>query len=130
MHLVYEPEPNVEKENIEAGNLSADDTAFEQTNITEIQEDTTLVADNDETIGEISPDAESTMIGNGDTLSSNEEESTEADRGLKKKSKKKIRIIKKQAVTKLNKKVKNSCFSFVVDASDVRVGGRWVNVSD
>jgi len=127
---VYEPQPSNGGDDIEAGNIN-DETAFDQTNMTDIQEDTTLVADNDETIGEIAPEAESTVLSNGDTLSSNEEESTEADRNhLKVKSKKKIKIIKKQAVTKLNKKMKNSCCSFVVDAADVDVGGRWVNVSD
>merc|ERR1719273_1758189 len=99
-------------------------------NVTEVHEDTTLVnvTDNDETLEGLSPDAESTMLSNGDTLSSHEEECTEADRGLKKKQKK-IRIIKTQT-KKLNKKMKSSCCSFVVDAADVAVGGTWVNVSD
>merc|ERR1719445_1951114 len=47
VHLVYQTDPNLEKENIEAGMTEAEDTVYEQTNVTEI-EDTTLTADNDE----------------------------------------------------------------------------------
>ena len=105
------------------------DTMLEQTNVTEI-EDTTITADNDESIGNLIPAAESTTISNGDTNSNNEEqnESTEADR-IHIKKKKKIKIIKSQT-SKLNNKMKNSCCSFVLEAADVVVGGKWVNVSD
>ena len=129
VHLVYQPDPNTGHDNVEAGG-DEDNTVFEKTNMTEVHEDTTLVnvTDNDETLEGLSPDAESTMLSNGDTLSSHEEECTEADRGLKKKQKK-IKIIKTQT-KKLNKKMKSSCCSFVVDAADVAVGGTWVNVSD
>ena len=106
------------------------DTVFEQTNVTEI-EDSTLTADNDESIGNLIPVAESTIVSNGDTNSNSEEnnESTEADRNHMKTKKKKIKIIKTQT-SRLNKKMKTSCCSFVVDAADIVVGGKWVNVSD
>merc|ERR1712079_838816 len=95
-------------------NDTGDNTIFEKTNVTEIHEDTTLVnvAVNDETMEGVTPNAESTMISNGDTASHIEEESTEADQGIQKK-KKKIKIIKKQTA-KLNKKMRASCCSFVV----------------
>ena len=87
-----------------------------------------ITTDNDETLEGLTPNAESTILSNGDTTSSHEEEATEADRGIKKKQKK-IKIIKTQT-KKLNKKMRTSCCSFVVDAADVVVGGCWVNVSD
>ena len=129
VHLVYQTDPNLEQDNLEAGMTEMGDTMFEQTNVTEI-EDTTLTADNDESIGNLIPAAESTTISNGDTNSNNEEqnESTEADR-IHIKKKKKIKIIKTQT-SKLNNKMKNSCCSFVLEAADVVVGGKWVNVSD
>merc|ERR1711884_374702 len=83
--------------------------------------------DND-TVEGVTPNAESTMISNGDTASHIEEESTEADQGIQKK-KKKIKIIKKQTA-KLNKRMRTSCCSFVVDTADVVTGGSWLNVSD
>merc|ERR1719412_1100125 len=97
VHLVYQTDPNLEQDNLEAGMTEMGDTMFEQTNVTEI-EDTTLTADNDESIGNLIPAAESTTISNGDTNSNNEEqnESTEADRIHIKKKKKKIKIIKTQ----------------------------------
>ena len=129
VHLVYQTDPNLEQDNLEAGMTEMGDTMFEQTNVTEI-EDTTLTADNDESIGNLIPAAESTTISNGDTNSNNEEqnESTEADR-IHIKKKKKIKIIKTQT-SKLNNKMKNSCCNFVLEAADVVVGGKWVNVSD
>merc|ERR1719445_1811624 len=130
VHLVYQPDASIVHDNIEAGN-DEDNTVFEKTNVTEIQEDTTLVnitTDNDETLEGLTPNAESTILSNGDTTSSHEEEATEADRSIKKKQKK-IKIIKTQT-KKLNKKTRTSCCSFVVDAADVVVGGCWVNVSD
>merc|ERR1719454_1876150 len=94
------------------------DTMFEETNVTEL-EDTTLTADNDESIGNLLPAAESTTISNGDTNSNNEEqnESTEADR-IHIKKKKKI----KTQTSKLNNKMKTSCCSFVLEAADVVTG--------
>ena len=129
VHLVYQTDTNLVQENIEAGMTELGDTMLEQTNVTEI-EDTTITADNDESIGNLIPAAESTTISNGDTNSNNEEqnESTEADR-IHIKKKKKIKIIKSQT-SKLNNKMKNSCCSFVLEAADVVVGGKWVNVSD
>ena len=131
VHLVYQPDPKCAHDS-ETGidNDTGDNTIFEKTNVTEIHEDTTLVnvTDNDETMEGVTPNAESTMISNGDTASHIEEESTEADQGIQKK-KKKIKIIKKQTA-KLNKKMRTSCCSFVVDAADVVTGGSWLNVSD
>ena len=131
VHLVFQPDANIHQDNVEAGLTEEEDTGYEQTNVTEI-EDTTLTADNDESIGNLIPVAESTIVSNGDTNSNNGEhdESTEADRNhIVKKKKKKIRIIKTQT-SKLNNKMKSSCCSFVVDAAEVLVGGKWVNVSD
>ena len=129
VHLVFQPDENSSGVNVEAGNL--DETEYDQTNITEVQEDTTLVADNDETLEGLVPNAESTLVSNGDTNSNLEEESTEADRNhLQKKKKKKIQIIKTKAASKINKKMKSSCCSFVTDASEVMVGGQWINISD
>jgi len=79
--------------------------------------------------GEEPPLAESTVITNGDaTLTEEQNESTEADRNHMTKKKKKIKIIKQ--TTKLNKKMKNSCCSFVTDVAKVDVRGKWINVSD
>merc|ERR1711915_1146356 len=75
------------------------------------------------------PLAESTVISNGDTtLTEEQNESTEADRNHMTKKKIKIKIIKQ--TTKLNKKMKNSCCSFVTDVAKVDVRGKWINVSD
>ena len=130
VHLVWQTDTNlVDQDNLEAGMTELGDTMFEETNVTEL-EDTTLTADNDESIGNLIPAAESTTLSNGDTNSNNEEqnESTEADR-IHVKKKKKIKIIKTQT-SKLNNKMKTSCCSFVLEAADVVVGGKWVNVSD
>merc|ERR1711915_327866 len=71
--------------------------------------------------GEEPPLAESTVISNGDTtLTEEQNESTEADRNHM--TKKKIKIIKQ--TTKLNKKMKNSCCSFVTDVAKVDVRGK------
>merc|ERR1719445_1602690 len=122
VHLVFQPDSNTDLDNVEAGLTEAEDTGYEQTNVTEI-EDTTLTADNDESIGNLIPVAESTIVSNGDTNSNNGEhdESTEADRNHMKTKKKKIKIIKTQT-SRLNKKMKTSCCSFVVDAADIVVG--------
>ena len=125
---MFQPDENLSSDNIEAGNL--DETEYDQTNMTEVQEETTLVADNDETLEGLVPNAESTMVSNGDTNSNQEEESTEADRNHLQKKKKKIQIIKTKAASKINKKMKNSCCSFVTDASEVMVSGQWINISD
>ena len=131
VHLVFQPDSNLDIDNMEAGVAEAEDTVYDQTNVTEI-EDTTLTADNDESIGNLIPVTESTVVSNGENNSNIEEhdESTEADRNhIIKEKKKKIKIIRTQTY-KLNKKMKTSCCSFVVEAAEVVVGGKWVNVSD
>merc|ERR1712066_232529 len=103
----------MDQDNVEAGLTETEDTVFEQANVTEI-ENSTLTADNDESIGNLIPVAESTVVSNGDTSEENNE-STEADRNH---VKTKIKIIKTQT-SKLNNKMKTSCCSFVVDAADI-----------
>lgn len=134
---------------VEEGNTS-NESEFEQTNLTVIQEEENEENPNneaddfpDDISDEIDgPQAESTVIGGTDVTSAlNEEdhnESTEADRNhltekkKKKKTNKKVVIIKKQTL-RLNKQIKKAggCCSFVVDVAQVEVsGGKWVNVSD
>jgi len=131
VHLVYLPDES--QNDLETGD-NDDDTDYDQTNITNIGEDTTLIATNDDSFDGVIPNAESTTLSNGDTISNNDdhEESTEADRNhLQKTRTKRIQIIKKKSVKKLNEKMKEgSCCSFVVDAAEVDVRGRWINVSD
>ena len=75
------------------------------------------------------PSAESTVISNGETtLTEDQNESAEADRSHVTKKASKIRIVKQ--TTKLNKKMKTSCCSFVTDVAVVDVSGKWMNVSD
>ena len=83
----------------------------------------------EESFEDEAPIAESTVIGNGETtLTEEQNESPEADRSQLTKKKRKIQMIKH--TTKLNKKMKNSCCSCVTDVAVVDVRGRWVNVSD
>jgi len=95
----------------------------------------TLLKDNDDTdakddsFEEENPIAESTILSNGETtLNEDQNDSTEADRNHLSKKKKTIKIIRQ--TTKLNKKMKTSCCSFVTDVAVVDVRGKWVNVSD
>jgi len=105
-----------------------DISAYDQTNITIVnEEDETNVKD--DSFEEEDPIAESTVITNGETtLTEDQNESTEADRNHIAKKKRKIKIIKQ--TSKLNKKMKTSCCSFVTDVAVIDVRGKWVNVSD
>ena len=83
----------------------------------------------DESFEEETPTAESTILSNGETnLNDDQNDSTEADRNHLTKKKRTIKIIRQ--TTKLNKKMKASCCSFVTDVAVVDVHGKWVNVSD
>merc|ERR1712129_308012 len=95
----------------------------------------TLLNDNDDTdlkdesLEEETPIAESTILSNGETnLNEDQNDSAEADRNHLTKKKRTIKIIRQ--TTKLNKKMKTSCCSFVTDVAEVDVRGKWVNVSD
>ena len=102
-------------------------SSFDQTNITILKEEDSNAKDT--SFDEVVPIAESTIISNGETtLTEDQNESTEADRSHVTKKKRKIRIVKQ--TTKLNKKMKTSCCSFVTDVAVVDVRGKWVNVSD
>lgn len=105
-----------------------EDVSCNQTNVTLIN--TGDISDaKEESFEDEAPVAESTVMSNGETtLTDEQNESTEADRSQLTKKKRKIQIIKH--TTKLNKKMKNSCCSFVTDVAVVDVRGRWVNVSD
>ena len=111
------------------------DSTCDQTNATLLRSDESICTSeddsktNDASFEEHAPNAESTVISNGETdLTEEQNESTEADRNHLTKKKRKIQIIKH--TTKLNKKMKNSCCSFVTDVAIVDVRGKWVNVSD
>jgi len=83
----------------------------------------------DEEFIEEYPTEESAAISNGETLlAEDQNEITEADRDHHEKKKRKVRIVK--SVNKVNKRVKNSCCSFVADVALIDVNGKWVNVSD
>ena len=69
VHLVYLPDES--QNDLETGD-NDDDTDYDQTNITNIGEDTTLIATNDESFDGVIPNAESTTLSNGDTISNNE----------------------------------------------------------
>ena len=112
----------------ETGDHEDDISAYDQTNITIVNEDDDSNV-RDDTYEEENPMAENTIISNGETtLIEDQNESTEADRNHIIKKKRKIRIIKQ--TSKLNKKMKTSCCSFVTDVAVVDVRGKWVNVSD
>ena len=99
------------------------------TTVTLLKADESMDVIEDDSITNDAPNAESTVISNGETILTDEQnESTEADRNQLTKKKRKIQIIKHTA--KLNRKMKNSCCSFVTDAAVVDVRGKWVNVSD
>jgi len=103
-------------------------SSYDQTNITILKEEDDSNA-KDASFDEDVPIAESTIISNGETtLTEDQNESTEADRSHLTKKKRKIRIVKQ--TTKLNKKMKTSCCSFVTDVAVVDVSGKWMNVSD
>ena len=112
----------------ESGDHEDDISAYDQTNITIVNEDdASNVIDN--SFEEEDPIAESKIISNGETsFTEDQNESTEADRNHIVKKKRKIRIVKQ--TSKLNKKMKTSCCSFVTDVAVVDVRGKWVNVSD
>ena len=69
MHLVYLPDES--QNDLETGD-NDDDTDYDQTNITNIGEDTTLIATNDDSFDGVIPNAESTALSNGDTISNND----------------------------------------------------------
>ena len=99
------------------------------TDVTLLKADESKDVIEDDSITNDTPDAESTVISNGETILSDEQnETTEADRNQLTKKKRNIQIVKHTA--KLNKKMKNSCCSFVTDVAVVDVCGKWVNVSD
>ena len=98
------------------------------TTVTFLKPDKSMDVIEDDSFTNDTPNAESTIIANGETtLTEEQNESTEADRNQLTKKKRKIQIIKQTA--KLNKKM-NSCCSFVTDVAVVDVRGKWVNVSD
>jgi len=83
----------------------------------------------DESFEGETPITECTILSNGETnLNDDQNDSTEADRNHLNKKKRTIKIIRQ--TTKLNKKMKASCCSFVTDVAEVDVRGKWVNVSD
>merc|ERR1712106_1097606 len=95
----------------------------------------TLLKDNDDTdakdesFEEETPIAESTILSNEENnLNEDQNDSAEADRNHLTKKKRTIKIIRQ--TTKLNKRMKTSCCSFVTDVAVVDVRGKWVNVSD
>lgn len=113
------------------------DSTFDQTNVTLLKSDETLEKieedTNEESFEESTPQGESTVLSNGENILTDEQnESTEADRNHLTKKKRKIKIIKQTAKLNnaLNKKMKNSCCSFVTDVAVVDIRGKWVNVSD
>merc|ERR1719244_2339262 len=130
VHLVFQQDlPTIiDSPEIGLNKEEEDATMCDDTKVTLVtdDEDSKLKEASD---GEEPPLAESTVITNGDaTLTEEQNESTEADRNHMTKKKKKIKIIKQ--TTKLNKKMKNSCCSFVTDVAKVDVRGKWINVSD
>ena len=152
MHLVWQGAAEGDLEEEAAGNME-DVSSFEQTNLTVVEQDDTLRVENEESFTENSPNAESTVLSSGDSNSNQEDpdESTEADRNHLSKKTKKIKIIKQTVkAVRLDKKIKSGgccrsllyltalctilyllpSVSFVADAAEVRVSGRWVNVSD
>jgi len=130
VHIVYEQDLPTIIDSPETGAHETEDdiSAYDQTNITIVnEEDETNVKD--DSFEEEDPIAESTVITNGETtLTEDQNESTEADRNHIAKKKRKIKIIKQ--TSKLNKKMKTSCCSFVTDVAVIDVRGKWVNVSD
>ena len=128
VHLVYEQDLPTIVNSPETGDHEDEISAYDQTNITIVNEDdASNVKDN--SFEEEDPIAESTIISNEENkLTEDQNESTEADRNHIAKKKRKIRIIKQ--TSKLNKKMKTSCCSFVTDVAVVDVRGKWVNVSD
>ena len=104
-------------------------SAYDQTNITILKEEDNSNA-KDASYDEEVPITESTIISNGETtLTEDQNETTDADRSHNVTQKRrKIRIVKQ--TTKLNKKMKTSCCSFVTDVAVVDVSGKWMNVSD
>eukprot|EP00090_Calanus_glacialis_P026119 TRINITY_DN4096_c0_g1_i7.p1 TRINITY_DN4096_c0_g1~~TRINITY_DN4096_c0_g1_i7.p1 ORF type:complete len:770 (-),score=237.96 TRINITY_DN4096_c0_g1_i7:508-2817(-) len=119
--IIHSPETGLDADEDE-------DASCNQTNVTlmNYEEDSNA---KEELFEDEAPIAESTVIANGETtLTEEQNESTEADRSQLTKKKRKIQIIKH--TTKLNKKMKNSCCSCVTDVAVVDVRGRWVNVSD
>jgi len=113
----------------EIGDHEDDVSAYDQTNVTIVNEEDASNNVKDDSFEEEDPIAESTIISNeANKLTEDQNESTEADRNHIAKKKRKIRIIKQ--TSKLNKKMKTSCCSFVTDVAVVDVRGKWVNVSD
>jgi len=99
---------------------------------------------NSEVIGDETPQAESTTLGNGGEvdpsvpLNSEQDDSAEADRNHTssvKKPKSKTSKIKKVTLQRttaaLHSRMRRSCCTLVADVATVEVGnGRWVDVSD
>merc|ERR1712142_413029 len=108
VHIVYEQDLPTIIDSPETGAHETEDdiSAYDQTNITIVnEEDETNVKD--DSFEEEDPIAESTVITNGETtLTEDQNESTEADRNHIAKKKRKIKIIKQ--TSKLNKKMKTS----------------------
>ena len=128
VHLVYEQDLPTIVNSPETGDHEDEISAYDQTNITIVNEDDAS-NERDDSFEEENPMTEATSISNGETtLTEDQNESTEADRNHIGKKKRKIRIIKQ--TSKLNKKMKTSCCSFVTDVAVVDVRGKWVNVSD
>jgi len=139
VHLVYQQDAQTIIDSPESGlDMSGDaDSTFDQTNVTLLKSDETLEKieedTNEESFEESTPQGESTVLSNGENILTDEQnESTEADRNHLTKKKRKIKIIKQTAKLNnaLNKKMKNSCCSFVTDVAVVDIRGKWVNVSD
>merc|ERR1712106_1066078 len=130
VHLVFHQDKPTIIDCPETGLFEEEDenSSCDQTNVTLVEDEDDSHA-KDTSFEEESPIAESTVISIAENgLTDDQNESTEADRNHLTKKKRKIQIIKH--TTKLNKKMKNSCCSFVTDVAVVDVGGRWVNVSD
>eukprot|EP00092_Neocalanus_flemingeri_P038085 GFUD01041455.1.p1 GENE.GFUD01041455.1~~GFUD01041455.1.p1 ORF type:complete len:775 (+),score=224.78 GFUD01041455.1:337-2661(+) len=135
VHLVYQQDIPTIVDSPESGFDEEANSVFDQTNLTLLNPDQSEdwkennSKINDDSFEDSAPNAESTVISNGETtLTDEQNESTEADRDNLTKKKRKIRIVKHTA--KLNRKMKNSCCSFVTDVAMVDVRGKWVNVSD
>ena len=98
-----------------------EDASCNQTNVTLMNYEDDSDA-KEELFEDETPIAESTVIVNGETtLTEEQNDSPEADRSQLTKKKRKIQMIKH--TTKLNKKMKNSCCSFVTNVSMVDVRG-------
>merc|ERR1711971_72896 len=100
---------------------------------------------NSEVIGDETPQAESTTLGNGGEadpsvpLNSEQDDSAEADRNhMTTSEKKKPKITSKmkkvtlqRTTAALHSRLRKSCCTLVADVATVEVGnGRWVDVSD